>query len=186
MYALYAVPSYVMAILLVYTVGVQWELLPFRGMTSDGFDQMDFLGKAKDLAGHLVLITFCYTYHSVTFDSRFVRGNLLEVLRQDFVRTARAKGLPERTVVLRHAFRNTFIPLLTRAGSMVPVLVSGAVILEVIFNWPGLGRLFFEGVAARDYPVMMAGVVISAVLVQVGILLSDLAYAWADPRISYA
>jgi peptide/nickel transport system permease protein len=185
MYALYAIPSYVMAVLLIYSVGVQWELLPFRGMTSDGFDQMNLLGKAQDLALHLVLITFCYSYQAVAFDARFVRGNLLEVLKQDFVRTARAKGLPERTVVLRHAFRNTFIPLLTRMGALIPALVSGSVILEVIFNWPGLGRLFFEGVVARDYPVMMAGIVISSTLVLLGILLADLAYAWADPRISY-
>jgi peptide/nickel transport system permease protein len=147
---------------------------------------MSFAGKAKDLAAHFILITFCYTYPAVAFDTRFVRGNLLEVLRQDFVRTARAKGLPERTVVLKHAFRNTFIPLLTRLGAMIPHLVSGSVILEFIFNWQGLGQLFLEGIAARDYPLIMAMLLISSVLVQVGILLSDLAYAWADPRISYA
>jgi peptide/nickel transport system permease protein len=186
LYALYAIPPYVTAVVLIYFVGVQWDLLPFRGMTSDGFDEMSFAGKAKDLAAHFILITFCYTYPAVAFDTRFVRGNLLEVLRQDFVRTARAKGLPERTVVLKHAFRNTFIPLLTRLGAMIPHLVSGSVILEFIFNWQGLGQLFLEGIAARDYPLIMAMLLISSVLVQVGILLSDLAYAWADPRISYA
>jgi peptide/nickel transport system permease protein len=186
LYALYAVPSYVMAIVLIYFLGVNWELLPFRGMKSDDYDALTFLGKARDLAAHLVLIVFCYTYHAVAFDSRFVRGNLLEVLRQDYVRTARAKGLDERTVVLKHAFRNTFIPLLTRLAFFIPALVSGSVILEVIFNWPGLGQLFFAGIVARDYPVMMAGVVISSALVLIGILLADLAYAWADPRISYA
>jgi len=185
-YALYAVPAYVMAIVLIYFLGVNWELLPFRGMTSDEHDSMSFAGKAKDLAAHMVLIVFCFTYHAVTIDSRFVRGNLLEVLRQDYVRTARAKGLDERTVVLRHAFRNTFIPLITRLAFYVPALVSGSVILEVIFNWPGLGQLFFAAVVARDYPVMMAGVVISSALVLFAILLADLAYAWADPRISYA
>lgn len=186
MYGLYAIPSYVMAIVLIYFVGVNWELLPFRGMTSDEFENFSSAGKVKDLAAHFALIVFCYTYHAVTIDSRFVRGNLLEVLRQDYVRTARAKGLSERTVVLRHAFRNTFIPLLTRLAFYVPALVSGSVILEVIFNWPGLGQLFFAAVVARDYPVMMAGVVISSALVLVAIILADLAYAWADPRISYA
>lgn len=185
-YALYAIPSYVAAVVLVYWVGVQWDLLPFRGMTSDGFDQMSLAGKARDLAAHFTLITFCYTYTSIAFDSRFVRGNLLEVLRQDYVRTARAKGLSERVVVLKHAFRNTFIPLLTRLGFMIPALISGSVILEVIFNWPGLGRLFFEGILARDYPLMMASIVVSSGLVLVGILLADILYAWADPRISYA
>jgi peptide/nickel transport system permease protein len=186
LYGLYAVPSYVMAIILIYFLGVNWEILPFRGMKSDAYDALSIAGKAKDLAAHLVLIVFCYTYQAVAFDSRFVRGNMLEVLRQDFVRTARAKGLSERTVVLKHAFRNTFIPLLTRMAFFIPALVSGSVILEVIFNWPGLGQLFFAGVVARDYPVMMAGVVISSGLVLVGILLCDLAYAWVDPRISYA
>jgi len=185
-YALYAIPSYVMAVILVYWIGVQWDLLPFRGMTSDGFDQLGLVGKVKDLGAHFALITFCFTYASVAFDSRFARGNLLEVLRQDFVRTARAKGLPERTVVLKHAFRNTFIPLLTRLGSLIPHLISGSVILEVIFNWPGLGRLFFEGIVSRDYPIMMAAIMVSSTLVLVGILLADIAYAWADPRISYA
>jgi peptide/nickel transport system permease protein len=186
LYALYAIPSYVMAIILIYLLGVTWEVLPFRGMTSDEFDSLSFGGKARDLIAHVTLIAFCFTYHSVAFDSRFVRGNLLEVLRQDYVRTARAKGLGERTVVLKHAFRNTFIPLLTRLGFLIPALVSGSVILEVIFNWPGLGQLFFGAILARDYPIMMAGVVISSALVLVGILLADLAYAWADPRISYA
>jgi len=186
LYALFAIPSYVMAVLLIYFVGVRWDLLPFRGMTSDDFDSMTFVGQAGDLIAHFLLITFCYTYTSIAFDSRFVRGNLLEVLRQDYVRTARAKGLPERVVVLKHAFRNTFIPLLTRLGFMVPALISGSVILEVIFTWPGLGRLFFDGIMGRDYPVMMASIVITSSLVLVGILLADLLYAWADPRISYA
>jgi peptide/nickel transport system permease protein len=185
LYALFAIPSYVMAVLLIYFVGVQVDLLPFRGMTSDGFASLPPLEKAQDLAAHFTLITFCFTYTSVAFDSRFVRGNLLEVLRQDYVRTARAKGLSERVVVLKHAFRNTFIPLLTRLGFLVPALISGSVILEVIFTWPGLGRLFFDGILARDYPVMMASIVITSSLVLVGILLADLLYAWADPRISY-
>ncbi len=185
-YALYAVPSYVGAILLIYFVGVKWDLLPFRGMTSDGFGHMGFLDQAKDLVAHFTLITFVSTYQGIAFDSRFVRGNLLEVLRQDYVRTARAKGLSERVVVLRHAFRNTFIPLLTRLGFLIPALISGSVILEVIFNWPGLGRLFFEAILARDYPLMMASVTVSSALVLVGILVADILYAWADPRISYA
>jgi peptide/nickel transport system permease protein len=184
-YALYAIPSYVMAVLLIYLVGIKWDLLPFRGMTSDAYDTLDFFGKAKDLAAHFTLITFCYTYGSIAVDSRFMRGNLLEVLRQDYIRTARAKGLAERTVVFKHAFRNSLIPLLTRLSFLLPALISGSVILEVIFNWPGLGRLFFDGIMARDYPLMMAGIMVSSSLVLVGILIADLAYAWADPRISY-
>lgn len=185
-YALYAVPSYVGAILLIYFVCVKWDLLPFRGMTSDGFDEMNVFEKFKDLAAHFTLITLVTTYQGIAVDSRFVRANLLEVLKQDYVRTARAKGIEERTVILKHAFRNTLIPLLTRMGFLIPALVSGSVILEVIFNWPGLGRLFFEGILARDYPLMMASVTISSVLVLIGILVSDVLYAVVDPRISYA
>ncbi len=185
LYAAYAIPSYVAAVILIYYVGVKWDLLPFRGMTSDDFDQLSAGGKLRDLAAHFTLITFCFTYQALAFDSRFVRGNLLEVLRQDYVRTARAKGVRERTVVLKHAFRNSFIPLLTRLGALIPALISGSVILEVIFSWPGLGRLFFDAITMRDYPVMMASLVITSVLVLLGMLLADLAYAWADPRIRY-
>jgi peptide/nickel transport system permease protein len=185
LYAAFAVPSYVGAVVLVYYVGVKWDMLPFRGMTSDEFEQLSFLGKTKDLIAHYVLITFCFTYQSLAFDARFVRGTMLEVLRQDYIRTARAKGVDERWVILKHAFRNTFIPLLTRLGFLLPVLISGSVILEVIFNWPGLGSLFFQAILMRDYPVMMASLVITSVLVLVGILLSDLCYALADPRITY-
>jgi peptide/nickel transport system permease protein len=184
-YALFAIPSYVGAIVLVYYAGVRWDLLPFRGMEGDDHDNLSAMGRLLDYAAHFALPTICVTYGALAFDSRFIRANLLEVLRQDYVRTARAKGVAERTVVLKHAFRNTFIPLLTRMANYVPALVSGSVILEFIFNWPGLGRLFLEGIAARDYPVMMASLVISSALVLVGILLADLLYAWADPRISY-
>ena len=185
-YVLYAVPSYVAAVLLIYWVGVRWDMLPFRGMTSDGFDQMSLLEKAKDLAFHFTLITFCSTYGGIAVDSRFMRGNLLEVLRQDYIRTARAKGLSEGKVIFKHALRNSLIPILTRFALLLPALISGNVILEVISNWPGLGRLFFEAIMTRDYPLMMAGIMVSSSLVLVGILLADIAYGWADPRISYA
>ncbi len=185
LYALYAVPSYVAAVVLIYWVGVQWDLLPFRGMQSDAYDTMSLAGKWKDAIAHYVLITFCFTFGGLAFQSRFTRSTLLEVLRQDYVRTARAKGASERRVLFKHAFRNTFIPLLTRLGALVPALISGSVILEVIFNWPGLGRLFFNGMLARDYPIMMASLIISSVLVLGGILLADLLYAVADPRIRY-
>ncbi|MHC4820317.1 MAG: ABC transporter permease [Planctomycetota bacterium] len=184
-YALYAIPSYVMAILLIYYVGVKWEWLPFRGMESDNHDQLTFMGQMMDYGKHYVLITFCYTFQSIAFSTRFTRGNLLEVLRQDYVRTARAKGVKESVVIFRHAFRNTLIPLITRLGGMLPLIISGSVILEVIFNWPGLGRLFFEAILTRDYPVVMANTVISATLVLLGVLIADLSYALVDPRISH-
>ncbi|MCI0343125.1 MAG: ABC transporter permease [Planctomycetales bacterium] len=186
LYLLYSVPSYVAGMVLIHLVGVKLDLLPFRGMTSDGFDSLSLIGKAFDIAKHLALILFCYTFHSVAYDSRFIRQNLLEVLRQDFVRTARAKGVREARVVWRHAFPNTMIPVLTRLGLLVPAILSGSVILEVMFSWPGIGRLYFDAVLMRDYPLVMAETVLTAALVLLGTLLADLAYAWADPRIAYA
>jgi len=185
LYALYSIPSYVMAMPLILYIGVKWDLLPFQGMRSDGYDDMATLERMLDLAKHYVLITFCTSYGAWAYYSRFVRQNMLEVVRQDYVRTARAKGQKESVVIWRHAFRNTMIPMLTLLGLMLPGLVGGSVILEVMFNWPGLGRLFFESMLSRDYPTIMAMSVISAALVLLGMLLADLGYAWADPRVRY-
>ncbi len=186
LYALYSVPNYVMAMILIVTV-VTWpvEWLPIRNAYSDGFSELSLAGKTVDIARHLLLITACYVYPSLAFQSRFVRANLLEVLEQDYIRTARAKGLSGVRVVVRHAFRNTLIPLLTYLGLLFPTVVAGSAILEVMFNWPGVGRLFYDSILQRDYPTVMALSSITAVLVQVGTLLADLCYAWADPRIRY-
>ncbi len=185
LYALYSVPSYVMAVPLILFVGIRWNLLPFQGMTSDGYESMSGGEKAVDLVKHYVLITFCFSYGAWAYYSRFVRQNMLEVLRQDYIRTARAKGLTELSVIGRHAFRNTLIPVLTLLGLLLPDIIGGSVILEVMFNWPGLGRLFFDSMLSRDYPTIMALSFITAVLVLLGTLLADLSYALADPRVSY-
>lgn len=185
LYALYSVPSYVMAVPLILLVGVQWDLLPFQGMTSDNYEQLTMGGKAVDLVKHYTLITFCFTYGALAYYSRFVRQNMLEVLRQDYIRTARAKGLREWVVVVRHGFRNTLIPMMTLLGMLLPEIIGGSVILEVMFNWPGMGRLFFESMMARDYPTIMALEFFSAGLVLLGTLLADLSYAVVDPRVTY-
>jgi peptide/nickel transport system permease protein len=185
LYALYAVPSYVMAVPLILYIGVRWDLLPFQGMRSDDYDSLDTLGKLFDLAKHYVLITFCFTYGALAYDSRFVRQTMLESIRQDYVRTARAKGVSEFRVIVFHAFRNTLIPLVTLLGLLLPEIIGGSVILEVMFNWPGMGRLFFESMLARDYPTIMALSFIAAVLVLLGTLLADLGYALVDPRVTY-
>ncbi|HXF82480.1 MAG TPA: ABC transporter permease [bacterium] len=117
--------------------------------------------------------------------TRYVRSSMLEVLGQDFVRTARAKGLAEALVLRRHALRNALIPVITLAGLQVPALLAGAVITEQIFEWPGMGRLTIEAINQRDYPVLMAITLITALLVAVGNLLADVAYAAVDPRIHY-
>jgi len=185
LYALYSVPSYVMAVPLILLVGVQWDLLPFQGMVSDNYGQLTAGGKVVDLVKHYTLITFCFSFGAWAYYSRFVRQNMLEVLRQDYIRTARAKGLTERRVIMRHAFRNTLIPLMTLLGLLLPEIIGGSVILEVMFNWPGLGRLFFESMMARDYPTIMALSFVTACLVLLGTLLADLSYALVDPRVSY-
>lgn len=185
LYALYSIPSYVMAVPLILLVAIQWDLLPFQGMTSDNYDQLGTLAKAADLVKHYTLITFCFTFGTLAYYSRFIRQNMLEVLRQDYVRTARAKGLTESSVVMRHAFRNSLIPVVTLLGMMLPAIIGGSVILEVMFNWPGLGRLFFESMMSRDYPTIMALSFITACLVLIGTLLADLSYPFVDPRVSY-
>ncbi len=185
LYALYSVPSYVMAVPLILLLGVQWDLLPFQGMTSDNYDQLSFGGKAIDLVKHYTLITFCTTFGAWAFYARFVRQNMLEVLGQDYIRTARSKGLPEKTVIMKHGFRNSLIPLVTLMGLILPGIIGGSVILEVMFNWPGMGRLFFESMLSRDYPTIMALSFITACLVLLGTLLADLSYTFVDPRVSY-
>jgi len=185
LYALYSIPSYVMAVPLILLIGVQWDLLPFQGMTSDNYDQFTMWGKFIDLVKHYTLITFCFSFGSWAYYSRFVRQNMLEVLRQDYIRTARAKGLHESKVVMRHAFRNSLIPVMTLLGLLLPAIIGGSVILEVMFNWPGLGRLFYESMLSRDYPTIMALSFITAVLVLLGTLLADLSYALVDPRVTY-
>ena len=187
LYGLYSVPSYVMGMVLivvVVTLGVDW--IPIRNAYSDDFDKLTLPGKAVDLLAHALLITICYTYPALAFQTRFVRQNLLETLRQDYIRTAKAKGLSGWSVVVRHGFRNTMIPLITYLGLLFPTVVGGSAILEVMFNWPGIGRLMFDSVMQRDYPTVMALSVITAVLVQVATLFADLCYGWADPRVRHA
>lgn len=185
LYILYSVPSYVLGMLLILYVSVKWDLLPFRGMHSDGYAQMGTWERMLDTGKHYILITICYTAGGLAFYSRFVRQNLLEVIRQDYIRTARAKGLRERHVILRHAFVNSLIPLVTLLGMTFPALLSGSVILETMFNWPGMGRLFFTSVLMRDYTTLMALNFFSACLVLLGTLAADLTYGLIDPRVSY-
>jgi peptide/nickel transport system permease protein len=125
------------------------------------------------------------TYGDLAYLSRYQRGSILEVLRSDFIRTARAKGLTESSVMFKHALRNALIPVITIVASILPAMIGGSVIIESIFSIPGIGQLGFEAVLSRDYPVIMAIATISAFLTLVGILLSDLAYVIVDPRISF-
>ena len=142
-------------------------------------------GGTLDLLRHLVLPAITIAIGSIAGWSRYVRSSTLEALGQDFVRTARAKGLREQAVVVRHVLRNALIPLVTVVGIDVPLYLTGAVLTETVFSWPGMGRLFFDSLTTRDYPVLMGTLVLGAVLIILGNLIADLLYGLLDPRIKY-
>ncbi len=190
LYMLYSLPSFVAALMLqtwfaIKLRGTAWEL-PLMGMTGDGHDQLSTWGKMLDILRHSFLPTLCYTYASLAYYSRFIRANMQEVIRQDYIRTARAKGVGPLAVFWKHAFRNTLIPMVTLMGLTLPGLLSGAIILEQIFSWPGMGKLFFESINERDQPTLMGLVLMFSVLTLIGQMLADFLYALVDPRVSYA
>jgi peptide/nickel transport system permease protein len=185
LYMLYSLPDFWVALLLIILFGVKLKILPIFGMETIHSHDLGFFEYWLDRIRHMILPTICLTYGSLAFLSRFVRGSTLEVIQQDYVRTARAKGLKEDAIVYGHVFRNTLIPILTLLGLLLPTLISGSIILEAIFSWPGIGALLYESVLARDYPTIMGLSFISALLVLVSTLIADLLYAWADPRVAY-
>lgn len=183
LYMLYSFPSFVAALFLQLLLAVELEWLPLFGMTSDGYEQLSTTGKAWDIFQHALMPVTCYTYGSLAYYTRFIRANMQEVIRQDYVRTARAKGVGPVRVLLHHAFRNTLIPLVTLVGLTLPSLLSGSVIIEQIFSWPGMGRLFFESIRERDYPTIMGLTLMFSLLTLAGQLLADVLYAVVDPRV---
>jgi peptide/nickel transport system permease protein len=179
----FAMPGFWLALLLIMFFGVYLDWLPISGLTSLNFRQFTFWQKIQDLAAHLVLPVLVSAFGGLAGMSRYMRGNMLEVIRQDYITTARAKGLPERTVIFKHALRNALLPVITILGLSVPGLIGGSVIFESIFAIPGMGQLFYGAVMARDYPLVMGELVIGAVLTLLGNLLADVGYALVDPRI---
>jgi peptide/nickel transport system permease protein len=179
----FAVPGFWLALLLMLALGIYWPILPISGLTSLGFDKLSFFGQLWDLARHLALPLFIYTFGSLAGMSRFMRTSMLEVLRQDYILTAKAKGLPARAVIFKHALRNALLPVITILGLSVPGLIGGSVIIESIFALPGLGQLFYQAVMARDYPLIMGNLVLGALLTLAGNLLADVGYGLSDPRI---
>ena len=179
----YAVPPFWLALLLMILFGVHLGWLPISGLVSLEHDSLSLAGKIWDRTRHLVLPIFVSAFTGAAGLSRYMRSNMLEVIRQDYIATARAKGLAERTVMFRHAMRNALLPFVTILGLSVPGLIGGSVIFEQIFAIPGLGRLFYQAVMSRDYPLIMGELVIGAFLTLVGNLLADVGYALADPRI---
>ena len=179
----FAMPSFWLALLLMMFFGIELQWLPISGLTSMNYEQLTLWGKFCDLAKHLALPILVYTVGGLASMSRYMRACMLEVLRQDYILTARAKGLNETTIIRRHALRNALLPVITLLGLSVPGLIGGSVIIESIFALPGLGQLFYAAVMARDYTMIMGNLVLGAVLTLFGNLLADVCYGLADPRI---
>lgn len=179
----FAMPGFWLALLLMMFFGVYLDWFPLSGLTSLFFERFTWWEKLRDLAWHLTLPVAVSAFGGLAGMSRYMRGNMLEVIRQDYIITARAKGLPERTVIFKHAMRNALMPVVTILGLSIPGLIGGSVIFESIFAIPGMGQLFYGAVMARDYPLVMGELVIGALLTLMGNLLADVSYALIDPRL---
>jgi peptide/nickel transport system permease protein len=179
----YSTPSFWLALLLMILFGVYMGVLPISGIQSIDTSGMTLCQRILDVARHLVLPVGISAFGGIAGMSRYSRSSMLEVIRQDYIRTARAKGLPESKVILRHAFKNALMPIVTILGLSVPVLIGGSVIFETIFAIPGMGQLFYSSTLSRDYPTVMGILVIGAVLTLFGNLMADISYALVDPRI---
>ena len=179
----FAVPTFWLALLLMILFGVHLGWLPISGIRSLNYEYLPPLMAAWDLIRHLILPVVLSAFGGLAGLSRYMRANMLEVIRQDYIMTARAKGLSERAVIYKHALSNALLPVITILGLSVPGLIGGSVIFETIFAIPGMGQLFYMAVMARDYPVVMGILFIGAVLTLIGNLIADVSYAAADPRI---
>ncbi len=179
----FAMPGFWLALLLMLYTGLEHQWLPLSGLVSMDYPALSFWGKLVDILRHLILPVTVITVGGIAGMSRFMRSSMLEVLRQDYIVTARAKGIPAHTVIFRHALRNALLPVITLLGLSVPGLIGGSVIIETIFALPGLGQLFYTAVMARDYPLIMGNLVLGAILTLLGNMLADICYGLADPRI---
>ncbi len=175
-----AVPGFFLALLLIYAVAIKMDILPTGGVTTPGADP-----SFGDRFAHIILPGLALAYDTTGSLLRYTRASLLEVLNQDYMTTARAKGLVEHVVILRHGLRNALLPIITILGLRLPSMFGGAVLIETVFNYPGVGLTIFRATEIRDYPLMMGGVLMTAILVLVSNLIADLVYTMADPRISY-
>ena len=179
----FAIPTFWLALLLMIFFGVNLNWLPISGIRSLNYEYLPPGAAFWDFLRHLILPVLLSAFGGLAGLSRYMRSNMLEVIRQDYIMTARAKGLSERTVIYKHALRNALLPVITILGLSIPGLIGGSVIFETIFAIPGMGQLFYMSVMARDYPVVMGILFIGAVLTLLGNLIADVSYAVADPRI---
>ena len=184
-FLLYSLPTFWVGLMLMEFFSVKLGALPLFGVVSDGYAQMTAGEQILDRIRHLVLPVATLAYGQLAIFARFARSALREVIRQDFVTTARAKGVGEGGVVWHHALRNALLPIITLVGLTVPMLISGSVIVEDIFQWDGIGLLYFDSIRARDYPTIMALTVVTAIVTLLAMLIADLLYAVADPRVRF-
>lgn len=187
LFILYSLPNFWVATLLImfFSNPEYLEWFPTYGVGSLP-DYAPFVNRFFDTAYHLILPLICWTYSSFAFLSRQMRGGMLNVIRQDFIRTARAKGLNEKKVIWKHAFKNSLLPIITLFANVFPMAIGGSIVLETIFTIPGMGKLGFEAVISRNYPIVFTVMMFSAILTLIGYLVADILYAVVDPRISYS
>ncbi|MBN1595257.1 ABC transporter permease [candidate division FCPU426 bacterium] len=179
----YSIPTFWLALLCMLLFGVFLGWLPISGLRSVNHDLLSVPGKLWDYISHLILPVFISAFGGLASISRYMRSNMLEVVRQDYIRTARAKGLPQNQVYYRHALKNALLPIITIIGLALPGLIGGSFIFETIFSWPGMGRLAYESALNFDYPTIMGIAGIGAILTLLGNILADVMYAIVDPRI---
>ena len=182
----FSIPGFWLALICMDLFGVRLGWLPISGIHSAEYASLSLWGKAVDTTRHLFLPVFISAFGSLAGMSRYMRSSMLEIIRQDYILTARAKGLSERTVIYKHAMRNALLPVITILGLSIPGLIGGSVIFESIFAIPGLGKLFYEAIMMRDYNMIMGSLTIGAVLTLAGNLIADICYSIADPRIRVA
>lgn len=185
LFILYSIPSFWLALMFMILFGINLGWLPISGLYSFDFETMSILGKIFDITKHLILPVSVSVIVSLASLSRYTRSGMLEVLKQDYIKTTYAKGLTEKQVIFKHALKNTLLPLITIVGLSIPGLIGGSFIFETIFSYPGIGRLGYEAVMARDYPVVMAIATLTAILTLIGNIIADILYTYADPRIKY-
>ena len=187
LFVLYSLPSYWVAMLLILYLGggefLNW--FPVAGLNSVGAERWPWYGWLLDRIHHIVLPIMCLTYGGLAGLSRYARAGMIETIRQDYIRTARAYGFSEKIVVFKYAMRNSMIPILTLLGTLLPALIGGSVIIEKVFSIPGMGKLGLEAILSRDYPLIMGVLSMSALLTLIGLVISDITYALVDPRIKF-
>ncbi len=179
----YSMPSFWFGLMVILLLSYQFQLLPASQMTSVNFEFLPASEQWMDRLKHLLMPALALGIGSAASVARYMRSGMLEQIRQDYVRTARAKGLSERVVIFKHAMRNALIPVVTLLGLTLPFLVGGAVLIETIFAWPGMGRLIVTAIFQRDYPVVLAIAFVSSIMVILGSLIADILYSVVDPRV---